>query len=93
MFESRRARGGMIPKQASFILAKLGNRADSRAFRLDEGNTDMKTKLGSTVLLSLMYVQGFLGMAAVASVLMKEPAKEHHGPAQSAAVEGLVSVR
>lgn len=53
----------------------------------------MKTRLGSTVLLSLMYVQGLLGMAAVAAVLMKEPAKEHHGPAQSAAVEGLVSVR
>jgi hypothetical protein len=26
-------------------------------------------------------------------VLMKEPAKEHHTAAQSAAVEGIVSVR
>jgi hypothetical protein len=53
----------------------------------------MRTKLGSTVLLSLMYVQGLLGIAAVAAVLMKEPAKQHHGPSLSAAVEGLVSVR
>ena len=53
----------------------------------------MKTKLGSTVLASLFYVQGVLGIAAVAVVLMKEPAKEHHPAAQSAAVEGIVSVR
>jgi hypothetical protein len=53
----------------------------------------MKTKLGSTILASLFYVQGMLGIAAVAAVLMKEPAKEHHAPAQSAAVEGIVSVR
>jgi hypothetical protein len=53
----------------------------------------MKTKLGSTILASLFYVQGMLGIAAVAAVLMKEPAKEHHTAAQSAAVEGIVSVR
>jgi hypothetical protein len=53
----------------------------------------MKTRIGSTVLLSLMYVQGLLGIAAVAAVLMKEPAKEHPAAAQSAAVEGIVSVR
>ena len=53
----------------------------------------MKTKLGSTVLASLFYVQGMLGIAAVAAVLMKEPAKEHHVAAQSAAVEGIVTVR
>ena len=63
------------------------------AFRPDEGITTMKTKLGSTVLASLFYVQGVLGIAAVAAVLMKEPAKEHHTAAQSAAVEGIVSVR
>ena len=45
----------------------------------------MKTKLGSTILASLFYVQGVLAMAAVAAVLVKEPAKEHHAPAQSAA--------
>lgn len=53
----------------------------------------MKTKLGSTLLASLFYVQGMLGIAAVGAVLMKEPAKEHHTATQSAAVEGIVSVR
>ena len=60
----------------------------------------MKTRLGSTILASLLYVQGLLGVLAVGAVLMKEPAKEHqvaakdpHVAAQSAAVEGLVSVR
>jgi hypothetical protein len=53
----------------------------------------MRTKLGSTILLSLMYAQGLLGIAAVAAVLMKEPAQQHRGHSQSAAVEGLVSVR
>ena len=53
----------------------------------------MKTKLGSRVLLSLMYAQGLLGIVAVAAVLMKEPVQEQRGPSQSAAVEGLVSVR
>jgi hypothetical protein len=66
--------------------------APLRRLRL-EGIKAMRTKLGSRVLLSLMYVQGLLGIAAVAAVLMKEPAKQHHGPSQSAAVEGLVSVR
>jgi hypothetical protein len=42
--------------------------------------------------LGLLYGQGLLGVAAVAAVLMKEPAK-HHAVAQSAAVEGLVSVQ
>ena len=68
-------------------------RRPAQAFALDERVREMRTKLGSTVLLSLMYVQGLLGIAAVAAVLMKEPAKQHHGPSQSAAVEGLVSVR
>jgi hypothetical protein len=54
----------------------------------------MKTKLGSTLLASLLYAQGLLGIAAVAVVLAKEPAKQHHhAAAQSAAVEGIVSVR
>jgi hypothetical protein len=54
----------------------------------------MKTKLGSTLLASLLYAQGLLGIAAVAVVLAKEPAKDHrHAAAQSAAVEGIVSVR
>jgi hypothetical protein len=52
----------------------------------------MKNKLGATVLLALLYAQGLLGVAAVAAVLMKEPAKQHAAP-QSAAVEGLVSVQ
>ena len=39
----------------------------------------MKNKLGATVLLSLLYAQGLLGVAAVAAVLMKEPAKQHRG--------------
>ena len=66
--------------------------APPRRLPLDEGVSEMRTKLGSRVLLSLMYVQGLLGIVAVAAVLMKEPVK-HHGPSQSAAVEGLVSVR
>ena len=37
----------------------------------------MKNKLGAAVLLSLLYAQGLLGVAAVAAVLMKEPAKQH----------------
>jgi hypothetical protein len=53
----------------------------------------MKTKLGSTILASLFYVQGLLGIAAVTVVLMKEPATQHHAAAQSASVEGIVSVR
>jgi hypothetical protein len=53
----------------------------------------MKTKLGSTILASLFYVQGALAIAAVAAVLAKEPAHQHHAAAQSAAVEGIVSVR
>jgi hypothetical protein len=52
----------------------------------------MKNKLGAAVLLSLLYAQGLLGVAAVAAVLMKEPAKQH-AAAQSAAVEGLVTVQ
>lgn len=54
----------------------------------------MKTKLGSTLLASLLYAQGLLGIATVAVVLAKEPAKQHHhAPTQSAAIEGIVSVR
>ena len=52
----------------------------------------MKNKLGATVLLSLLYAQGLLGVAAVAAVLMKEPAKQHVA-AQSASIEGMVSVQ
>jgi hypothetical protein len=52
----------------------------------------MKKKLGATVLLSLLYAQGLLGVAAVAAVLMKEPVKQHVA-AQSASIEGLVSVQ
>ena len=43
----------------------------------------MKNKLGAAVLLCLLYAQGLLGVAAVAAVLMKEPAKQH-AVAQSA---------
>ena len=60
----------------------------------------MKTRLGSTILASLLYAQGLFGAIAVAAVLMKEPAREHqvaakepNVAAQSAAVEGLISVR
>jgi hypothetical protein len=52
----------------------------------------MKNKLGAAVLLSLLYAQGLLGVAAVVAVLMKEPARQHI-VAQSASVEGLVSVQ
>jgi hypothetical protein len=52
----------------------------------------MKKKLGAAVLLSLLYAQGLLGLAAVAAVLMKEPARQHVA-AQSASIEGLVSVQ
>jgi hypothetical protein len=52
----------------------------------------MKTRLGTVILSALLYAQGLLGIAAVAAVLMKEPVKEHHA-AQSAAVEGLVTVQ
>ena len=52
----------------------------------------MKKKLGAAVLLSLLYAQGLLGVAAVAAVLMKEPVKQHVA-AQSASIEGLVSVQ
>ena len=61
--------------------------------RLDEGSAEMKTKLGSVILSSLLFAQGLLGFAAVAAVLMKEPAQERHVTMQSAAVEGLVLVR
>jgi len=53
---------------------------------------EMKKKLGAVVLLSLLYAQGLLGVAAVAAVLMKEPAKQHVA-AQSASIEGLVAVQ
>jgi hypothetical protein len=72
--------GGIIWKQAGDIL------------RSERRNTYMKNKLGAAVLLSLLYAQGLLGVAAVAAVLMKEPAKQQ-ASAQSASVEGLVSVR
>jgi hypothetical protein len=72
--------GGIIWKQAGGML------------RSEPRNIQMKNKLGAVVLLSLLYAQGLLGVAAVAAVLMKEPAKQH-AAAQSAAVEGLVSVQ
>jgi hypothetical protein len=61
--------------------------------RLDEGSAEMKTKLGSVILSSLLFAQGLLGFAAVAVVLMKDPPQERHVTMQSAAVEGLVLVR
>lgn len=53
----------------------------------------MKTKLGPIILSMLLFAQGLLGFAAVAAVLMKEPAQQRHAAAQSAAIEGLVLVR
>ena len=52
----------------------------------------MKSKLGAAILLSLLYAQGLLGIAAVAAVLMKQPDKERPA-AQSAAVESMMSVQ
>ena len=42
----------------------------------------MKTKLGAAILLSLLYAQGLLGIAAVAAVLMKQPDKERPAPSR-----------
>jgi hypothetical protein len=53
----------------------------------------MKSRLGSAIVSSLLFAQGLLGFAAVAAVLMKEPAKDHRVAAQSVAAEGLVLVR
>ena len=53
----------------------------------------MKTKLGAAILLSLLYAQGLLGIAAVAAVLMKQPDSKEHPAAQSAAVESMISVQ
>ena len=83
----------MIRKHRATIVQSLRNQAASPAFWLDEGVNTMKTKLVSTLLASLLYAQGLLGIAAVTVVLLKEPAKQHHAAAQSAAVEGIVSVR
>ena len=52
----------------------------------------MKSKLGSSILSSLLFAQGLLGIAAIAAVLMKEPARAH-AHAQSATAEGIVSVQ
>jgi hypothetical protein len=52
----------------------------------------MKSKVGSSILSSLLFAQGLLGIAALTAVLMKEPAKTHVA-AQSASVEGIVAVR
>jgi hypothetical protein len=80
VLQQTRFLGGIIWKQAGGML------------RPEPRNTHMKNKLGAVVLLSLLYAQGLLGVAAVAAVLMKEPPKQHVA-AQSAAVEGLVSVQ
>jgi hypothetical protein len=53
----------------------------------------MKSKLGAAILLSLLYVQGLLGIAAVAAVLMKQPESKGRPAAQSAAVESMISVQ
>lgn len=53
----------------------------------------MKTKLGSVILTSLLFAQGLLGFAAVAVVLMKEPAPQGRPAAQSAAIESTILVR
>lgn len=52
----------------------------------------MKTKRSAALLSALLYAQGILGIAAVAAVLIKEPAKPHKA-AQSAAIESLVTVQ
>jgi hypothetical protein len=52
----------------------------------------MKSKLGAAILLSLLYGQGLLGIAAVAAVLMKQP-DEGRPAAQSAAAESPIAVR
>jgi hypothetical protein len=84
----------MIRIHRAAIVHLLETTRPAAEFWLDEGVTTMKTKLGSTLLASLLYAQGLLGIAAVAVVLAKEPAKQHHHAAtQSAAVEGIVSVR
>jgi hypothetical protein len=84
----------MIPKQGEGIFARLGKPVGPpvRFSWMKEWNRDMKTKLGSVILSSLLFAQGMLGFAAVAAVLMKEPAKQYVA-AQSAALESLVSVR
>lgn len=74
----------MVPRETSWTVT---------AFQLDEGNSDMKNKLGSVVISSLLFAQGLLGFAAVAAVLAKEPVQQRQIVAQSASVEGLVSVR
>jgi len=90
--ESSPGRGGMIPKQSAVIL-RIGKTGRTRPrFAGGQGTTKMKTRLGTVILSALLYAQGLLGIAAVAAVLMKEPVKEHHA-AQSAAVEGLVTVQ
>jgi hypothetical protein len=53
----------------------------------------MKTRPGSAIVSSFLFAQGLLGFAAVAAVLMKEPAKEHRLAAQLVAVESFVLVR
>jgi hypothetical protein len=80
LLQQTRLLGGIIWKQAGGIV------------RSERRNIEMKKKLGAAVLLSLLYAQGLLGLAAVAAVLMKEPAKQHVA-AQSASIEGLVSVQ
>jgi hypothetical protein len=95
MSESSPLRGGMRPKHGVGILPAMETgRAVMRCGRM-QGYIDMKKmKLGSAILSSLLFVQGLLGIAAVAAVLMKEPAGKERGfVAQSATAEGLVTVR
>jgi hypothetical protein len=80
VLQQARLLGGIIWKQAGGIL------------RSERRNVDMKSKLGAAVLLSLLYAQGLLGVAAVAAVIMKDPPKQHM-VTRWASVESLVSVR
>jgi hypothetical protein len=80
VLQQARFLGGIIRKQAGGIIWP------------ERRNINMKNKLGAAVLLALLYAQGLLGVAAVAAVLMKEPARQHT-VAQSASIEGLVSVQ
>ena len=80
VYETGACHGGIVWKQTSGTVWR------------HEGIATMKSKLGAAILLSLLYAQGLLGIAAVAAVLMKQPAKERPA-AQSAAVESLISVR
>ena len=73
--------GGIVWKQTSAIVWR------------HQGIAIMKSKLGAAILLSLLYVQGLLGIAAVAAVLMKQPESKGRPAAQSAAVESMISVQ